>query len=205
MPWTDLDGRSVVLADLLTPTVQYERDGADLSRRRYHPELPAVGTGRRRSRLLDVGLHDLADERSPRHVESAVNGAGQRTGVVLEDLDHQRSVVGENHAGLLHAEQARLTLSLAERARGIDSNVGVIALAERGDRREGGANLERNAGKDQLLASGRLDGGRDFRIVPRVDRGAIDDVLSSHHFHEFGEGRPPHAVAGRGGDNGWDP
>src|SRR5438034_8621499 len=65
---------------------------------------------RRRSRLLDVGLHDLADERSPRHVESAVNGAGQRTGVVLEDLDHQRSVVGENHAGLLHAEQARLTL-----------------------------------------------------------------------------------------------
>src|SRR5438874_8817157 len=60
--------------------------------------------------LLDVGLHDLADERSPRHVESAVNGAGQRTGVVLEDLDHQRSVVGENHAGLLHAEQARLTL-----------------------------------------------------------------------------------------------
>src|SRR5437773_70340 len=101
MPWTDLDGRSVVLADLLTPTVQYERDGADLSRR--------------------------------------------------------------------------------------------------------GLNLERNAGKDQLLASGRLDGGRDFRIVPRVDRGAIDDVLSSHHFHEFGEGRPPHAVAGRGGDNGWDP
>src|SRR5436853_4008197 len=77
--------------------------------------------------------------------------------------------------------------------------------SERGDRREGGANLERNAGKDQLLASGRLDGGRDFRIVPRVDRGAIDDVLSSHHFHEFGEGRPPHAVAGRGGDNGWDP
>src|SRR5438034_6635914 len=115
---------------------------------------------RRRSRVLDGGLRDLADERSPRHVESAVNGAGQRTGVVLEDLDHQRSVVGENHAGLLHAEQARLTLSLAERARGIDSNVGVIALAERGERREGGANLERNAGKDQLLASGRLDGGR---------------------------------------------
>src|SRR5437899_8136038 len=160
---------------------------------------------RRRSRLLAVGLRDLADERSPRHIESAVNRAGQRTGVVLEDLDHQRSVVGENHAGLLHAEQARLTLGLAKGARGIDSNVGLIALAERGDRREGGANLERDAGKDQLLASGRLDGGCDFRIVPRVDRGAIDDVHSSYRFHEFGEGRPPHAVAGRGGDDGWDP
>src|SRR6266480_5044081 len=101
---------------LLTPTAQYERDGADLSRRGLYLDLPAVGTRRRRSRLLDVGLGDLADERSPRHVESAVNGAGQRTGVVLEDLDHQRSVVGENHAGLLHAEQARLTLGLAERA-----------------------------------------------------------------------------------------
>src|SRR5881392_1651610 len=86
MPWTDLDGHSVVLADLLTPTVQYERDGADLSRRGLYLDLPAVGTRRRRSRLLDVGLGDLADERSPRHVESAVNGAGQRTGVVLEDL-----------------------------------------------------------------------------------------------------------------------
>ena len=98
-----------------------------------------------------------------------------------------------------------MTLGLAERARGIDSNVGVIALSERGDRREGGADLERDAGKDQLLASGRLNGGCDFRIVPRVDRRAIDDVLSSHRFHELGEGRSPHAVAGRGGDDGWDP
>src|SRR5256886_16419869 len=118
----------------------------------------AARADRRRSRLLAIGLRDLADERSPRHVESAVNGAGQRTGVVLEDLDHERSVVGEDHPGRLHAEQARLTLGLAERARGIDSSVGVIALAERGDRREGGADLERNAGKDQLFASGRLNG-----------------------------------------------
>src|SRR5207249_7181769 len=154
--WSDYipkRGRSVHEATALHPAIAQATDHRPRRSRRSSLVLKrarrSARADRRRSRLLAIGLRDLADERSPRHVESAVNRAGQRTGVVLENLDHERRVVGEDHSGLLHTEQARLTLGLAERTRGIDSNVGLIALAERGDRRESGADLERDTGKDQ--------------------------------------------------------
>jgi glycosidase len=43
LPWADVDGRAVVLHDLMTPTVRYERDGAELSRRGLYLDMPAWG------------------------------------------------------------------------------------------------------------------------------------------------------------------
>jgi hypothetical protein len=41
LPWADLDGRAVVLQDIMTPSRRYERDGGELSRRGLHVDLSA--------------------------------------------------------------------------------------------------------------------------------------------------------------------
>jgi hypothetical protein len=43
LPWSDLDGRVWVLADLMAPTIEYERDGSDLARRGLYLDMPAWG------------------------------------------------------------------------------------------------------------------------------------------------------------------
>jgi hypothetical protein len=43
VPWTDLEGRPVVLQELMTPGVRYERDGGELCRRGLYVDLPAWG------------------------------------------------------------------------------------------------------------------------------------------------------------------
>ena len=52
--------------------------------------------------------------------------------VVLEDFHHQCGVVGEDHAGLQHAQKADLSFSLAESSEGIDRHVSVETLAKSG-------------------------------------------------------------------------
>jgi hypothetical protein len=46
----------------------------------------------------------LPDEGCERHVECGVELRGDRTAVVLEDLDQRGRVVGQHHAGGLHAQ-----------------------------------------------------------------------------------------------------
>ena len=41
LPWTDLDGLAVLLADVMTPTVRYEGKGTDLSQRGLYLDMPA--------------------------------------------------------------------------------------------------------------------------------------------------------------------
>ena len=43
LPWADLDGRAVVLQDLMNPTLRYEREGTDLWRRGLYLDMPAWG------------------------------------------------------------------------------------------------------------------------------------------------------------------
>jgi glycosidase len=43
LPWADLAGRTLVLDDLLDPTVAYERDGGDLAGRGLYLDMPAWG------------------------------------------------------------------------------------------------------------------------------------------------------------------
>ena len=43
LPWHDLAGHAVVLADLMTPAVRYERQGGDLERRGLYLDVPAWG------------------------------------------------------------------------------------------------------------------------------------------------------------------
>jgi hypothetical protein len=43
LPWSDLDGRAVVLRDLMAPPLRYERDGDDLCRRGLYLDMPAWG------------------------------------------------------------------------------------------------------------------------------------------------------------------
>jgi hypothetical protein len=65
--------------------------------------------GRRRSRRQPgrrspaVGMRDLANELGPRHVDGTIDLARLRPCIVPEDFDHQRGVIGEDHAGLQHA------------------------------------------------------------------------------------------------------
>ncbi len=76
-----------------------------------------------------------------RHVKRPVNCAGPGPGIVLEDLDHQGGLVGDDHARLLHPDQVGLAFGLAERAASIDGDIDVIACADRSDRGKGGADL----------------------------------------------------------------
>ena len=86
-------------------------------------------------RLFDVGLRDLSDELRPGHVDGAVDGPSLLPCIVLEDFHHQGGVVGEDNAGLQHAQKTDLPFGLAESTGGVDSHVGVETLADLGPRR----------------------------------------------------------------------
>jgi hypothetical protein len=43
LPWRDLDGHAVVLKDVVTPGVRYDRQGGDLVGRGLYVDLPAWG------------------------------------------------------------------------------------------------------------------------------------------------------------------
>src|SRR5438093_7340343 len=93
-------------------------------------------------RLPAVRVSDLAYELRPRHVDGAINSGRVRPRVVLQNLDHQARVVARDHARLQHPQEADLALGLAERSAGIDGYIRVQPLADGGDRRKGGADLE---------------------------------------------------------------
>jgi len=50
--------------------------------------------------LFPVGLRNLSDELRPGHVDGAIDEPSLLPRIILEDLHHQRGVVGENHASL---------------------------------------------------------------------------------------------------------
>jgi len=77
----------------------------------------------------------------------------------------------------LHAQQAGLVLGLVEGARGVDCDVGVVAIADGRDRRERRAHFEGDSGDDEFARAGGLDGVADALVVPGVDRGAVDDLI----------------------------
>ena len=52
------------------------------------------------SDLLSVGVRDLTDKLGPPHIHRAVDLAGLRSRVVLEDFHHQGGVIGEDDARL---------------------------------------------------------------------------------------------------------
>ena len=55
-------------------------------------------------RLFAVGLGDLSHELCPGHVDGTIDGSSLRPRIVLENLHHQRRIVGEDDAGLQHAQ-----------------------------------------------------------------------------------------------------
>jgi hypothetical protein len=127
-----------------------------------------LSTAASADKLFFVGLGDLTNKLGPAHVHGAVNLTGLRSPIVLEDFHHQSRVVGKNDARLQHAQKPGLPLGLAERARGIDGHICVETFAHGGDGRESGADFERDAGKNQLLAARGLDGcGRCARCRTR--------------------------------------
>src|SRR3984957_18819063 len=126
-------------------------------------------------RLLAVSLRDLPDELRPGHVDGAIDGPRLGARIVLEDFHHQCGVIGEDHAGLQHAQKSDLSFSLAESAGRIDGHVSVETLANSGNGGERRADFKGDAREDQFLAPGRSDGLCHLRIVERVHRRAIDD------------------------------
>ena len=43
LPWADLDGRAIVLSDVMAPVMRYERDGHEIARRGLYLDMPAWG------------------------------------------------------------------------------------------------------------------------------------------------------------------
>jgi hypothetical protein len=70
-------------------------------------------------------LRDLPDELGPGHVDGTVDSPGLWPCVILQYLDHQRRVVGEDDAGLQHAQETDLALRLTEGSRSVDGYIGV--------------------------------------------------------------------------------
>ena len=77
------------------------------------------------SRLLSVGVGDLAAKLGLGHVHGPVHLAGLWSRIILEDFHHQSCVVGQNDTGLQHAQESDLALGLAEGSLGIDCHIGV--------------------------------------------------------------------------------
>ena len=73
-----------------------------------------------------VGGRDLADQDGEGHVQDGVDGTGRGVGVVGEGFHHECGVVADDDSGLLHAQQARLPLGVAEGARGVHGHIRVI-------------------------------------------------------------------------------
>src|SRR5919204_4839361 len=118
--------------------------------------------------------------------------------IVLEDFYHQSCIVTQNYTGLQHAKNPDLTFRLAKGSRSIDRYVSVQSFPDGCDGRKSRTHFERDTGKDQLLAAGGRDGASHARVVECVDRRTVD---AWQRVDEFGEGRPPHAVARRRGND----
>src|SRR5689334_16951876 len=103
-------------------------------------------------RLLAVSLRDLPNELRPGHVHAGVDGPRFGTCIVLEDFHHQCGVIGEDDAGLQHAQKPSLSFSLTESTRSVDGHVSVEALANSGDGGERRADFKGDAREDQFLA-----------------------------------------------------
>src|SRR5207248_7218188 len=73
--------------------------------------------------LLSVRLSDLPHQLRPGLVDGPINGARVRPRVVLQDLDHQARIVGDDHARLQHPQESSFPLGLAEYSRGVDRDV----------------------------------------------------------------------------------
>src|SRR5216683_4720677 len=115
--------------------------------------------------LFSVSLGDLSDEDRKWHGKRSVDRTGIGPPVVLEDFDGQGGIVGKDDSGLLHPHKSGLTLGLAERAAGVDRDVGVIAPSDRSDRGKGCAHFQRHSREDELLSPGRLDRFAHLRVV----------------------------------------
>src|SRR5438445_9692478 len=92
--------------------------------------------------LFPVSLGDLPDEYGKWHGKRSVDRTGIRPAVVFEHFDGQGGIVGQDDSGLLHPHESGLTLGLAERAAGVDRDVGVIAPSDRSDRGKGCAHFK---------------------------------------------------------------
>src|ERR1700745_1629062 len=102
--------------------------------------------------LFPVSLGDLPDEDRKWHRKRSVDRTGIGPAVVFEHFDSQGGIVGPDDSSLLHPHESGLTLGLAERAAGVDRDVGVIAPPDRSDRRKGCAHFQRHSGEDELLS-----------------------------------------------------
>ena len=89
--------RSIVAA-AYTPFPDCSRGKSLFSRKSRMFSLTLLG--RPAHRLLAVGLRDLPHELGPGHVNGAVDGPSLRPRIILEDLHHQRGVVGKDYTGL---------------------------------------------------------------------------------------------------------
>src|SRR2546428_13138585 len=119
--------------------------------------------------LLPVGLGDLTHELGPRHVHGPVDLAGLWSPIVLQDFHHQGRVVRDNNTSLKHAQKPDLALGLTEGSRGIDRYIRVQPLAYGSDCRKSRTDFQRDAGEDQLLATGRRDGASPALVAEGVD------------------------------------
>src|SRR3569833_224228 len=129
-----------------------------------------------------------------RHSESSVDFSCLGSRVVGQNLDSHVRVADGYDTGLDHPHDAHVGLLLAEGTGSIHGGICSVALGEGRDGRKSKTLIGRDAGDDQVLPARRLHGGHDARLVPGVDRGALDALDARKRLLELGDQRSPHAL-----------
>ena len=80
----------------------------------------------------------------------------------------------ELDTSLLHARVGSVTDELRVGAGGLDVGEDGVALGAEGEGKEGSADVGGDAGNDDLLLAGGLDGGLEFRVVPGAGGMSVD-------------------------------
>ena len=85
---------------------------------------------------------------------------------IAHQVADNREQADELDARLLHARVGRVADQLRGRARALDVGEDGVALGAQRKGEEGGAHISDDAGDDDLLLAGGLDGGAELLIVP---------------------------------------
>src|SRR5437899_11976378 len=105
-------------------------------------------------RFLGECSRQLSDQTGKRHIERRIQIAGLWTRVVLEHFHGDGRIVGDDHTGLNHSQQARDALGFAERAGGVNHGIRIVAKPRSMDGGASQTEFRSNASVNEFLAAG---------------------------------------------------
>src|SRR6266852_980002 len=123
---------------------------------------------------LGIILPQTKDQRAERHAERTVDRLGFRRRIIGQDLNRDVGIAHRNDAGVLHAQDSHIDLSLREATRCIDDRITLEAVGKGSYGRKRETHISGNARDDEVLAPSRLDRIHETLLIPGVDRSAFN-------------------------------